>query len=513
MEDRPPEKQKRPRRISRLLRRAAKASAGLVVAGVLGFTLYAVVSNVRGGGAVERVESALDDRGLLDRYPAYVRAGERDSRRGGGSAEYWLAAMEAQPDAGELALPVVGYVMVDVPEAREQYAPDMVAAMREAVDGHPLFWGLIAAARGADPTPFGLGRGWLDPMADAEVLGGARGVARWIQMRALLAEAEGDGEAFTDSILGMLDLNNAMQDEPGLTAELIRTSIDAMTYHALAEGLSRIELTPGQVDRLIAAFAHRQASHPIERVLGHAISEQYHLVTRDVAGYIRGAEARQQRFTQRFWLAEPDWADGAERPEPPSALGVLWSDLLLATCPGRYELRHAETMDLAIANYDRLVALDKKPAERWAWLAQQEQEFDDEDHDAGEYRHMRTLFSIGVAKSMLSARSNLAVTVAALQVERYRVEHGRWPATLEDATVQTPIDARGEAIRYRVAPEGVVVYNTGRNTADEQGYHDRDFPDPGYPDADDHAFRLYDPHTRNTLPPPPFEPEPYDAAE
>lgn len=506
MEDRPPEKQIRPRRISRLLRRAAKASAGLVVAGVLGFTLYAVVINVRGGGAVERVESALDDRGLLDRYPATFRAAEQRGYQQG-SSDYWRAAMDAAPDPGQLPLPQVGVTYFEYPEAREQYSPQVVTAMKQAVADSPLFWELVAAARSADPKPFDLGTDWLGFSADLQHLGGSRRIARWLGLRAELAAAEGDSETFTESILAMLDLNNALHDEQGVIIALVRLSLDALAYSTLFDGLSRIELEVEQLVRLDQAFTQRQQSHPIERVFGNAISEEFYLVTQDVQSYLRDTEARQARLLLHLEHSDRDWY---EPPKPRNQAAMFLSDLLLATCPGRYELRHAETMELAIANYDRLVALDGKPAERWAWLSQQEREFEDEDHDAGEYRHMRTLHLIGAARSMTSAQSNLAVTVAALQVERYRVEHGRWPATLEDATVQTPIDARGEAIRFRVAPEGVVIYNTGRNTADEQGYHERDFPDPGYPDADDHAVWLYDPDTRNTLPPPPFDPEPLD---
>jgi hypothetical protein len=99
--------------------------------------------------------------------------------------------------------------------------------------------------------------------------------------------------------------------------------------------------------------------------------------------------------------------------------------------------------------------------------------------------------------------SNLASTVAALQVERYRVSKDAWPAQLEDATGELPLDAFGELLRYRMTSDGAMVYCKGYNTIDERGYGQYDDHVPSqFTDADDWAFRLYNPELRNSIPPP-----------
>ena len=419
--------------------------------------------------------------------------------------------MDVDPEAGERPLPVVGMVIVDIPEPREQYHPEMVTAMREVVDAHPLFWELVAAARQAEPTSFHLDRDWLNSTNDLNILGGLRATARWLSLRAALAEAENDSEAFTQAILDILVLANTIPEGSGAITELVRISLDAMAGHALIQGLSRIELDTEQLDRLIDAVDQHRQSHPIDQVFGNIISDEFHLITRDVPGYIMRSEAQQAQFNRESEMfgEEPEeiWF---ELPKPKSTLSILWHNLLLVSCPGRYELRHAETMDLALSNYDQFAALKEKPGERWAWLSRQDQEFEDQDISIYDVRSMRTLSLIHAARAMIRGKCSLAVTAAALRAERYRVEHGDWPATLTDATGETPTDARGEPILYRATPDGVVIYNTGSNTLDEQGYSSQGVEDPAYPDPDDHAAWLYHPAARNTLPPPPFDPQPLE---
>ena len=108
------------------------------------------------------------------------------------------------------------------------------------------------------------------------------------------------------------------------------------------------------------------------------------------------------------------------------------------------------------------------------------------------------------SKTMLRTKSDLATVTTALKVEKYRLTEGRWPDKLEDATGgDTPLDARGQAILYRKTSEGVLIYNTGDNLTDEEGYKrgDYDIQDK-YDDPDDFPVRLYNPDLRNALPAP-----------
>jgi hypothetical protein len=87
---------------------------------------------------------------------------------------------------------------------------------------------------------------------------------------------------------------------------------------------------------------------------------------------------------------------------------------------------------------------------------------------------------------------------ALLGVERYRLRHGKWPAKLDDCVPafldKVPLDPIDEApLRYKIVPEGVVVYSLGNNRTDDGGDIERMQKDFGY--------RLWNPDQRGLAPP------------
>ena len=82
------------------------------------------------------------------------------------------------------------------------------------------------------------------------------------------------------------------------------------------------------------------------------------------------------------------------------------------------------------------------------------------------------------------ARPRLADAVIA--VERFRRRHGDLPQKLEDIDrdllPEIPVDPySGKPVRYRINPDGHVVYSVGNNRVDDggEGRSDRD-PDMGF---------------------------------
>ncbi len=96
---------------------------------------------------------------------------------------------------------------------------------------------------------------------------------------------------------------------------------------------------------------------------------------------------------------------------------------------------------------------------------------------------------------------DLAVAAAAMRVERYRLEHGDWPADLRSVLPDAPPrDWAGRDLVYRLEDGDALLYSLGTNGRDDGG--EAAFGD-GPSRADDHAaFRLFAPATRGTLPPP-----------
>ncbi len=486
----------------RVARRLFVYTAVAVLIGVVVFALYAWQVNTRGERAVLRVAQELQKRGLLNLYTDAIEHQDESSDERTTSAAYWRAAMEAAPEAGELPIPAVATVAIETIYPRQQYHPEMVAAMRNVVDENPLFFELIQSARIAR-------HGRLTAKTASDELGGnmsllanSRRIARWLQVRANLAEAEGDSDAFTDAALSICDLNNNLQDSPGIIAPLVRVSIDALNGQMVADGLSRIELDADQLGVLIKAFERRQPDTQVNSYLGNALSSEYHRVTQSLAAYIVYRDAE---FTIRLKHLSPEALEWFEPAEEPGLLERLWDSTMLSSCIGRYQLINAGVMLREIERYDTIIALVGDPAKRWTESARLSEEENEQYEKIKEIdtHSVGDLALMSAVRVLIRSDSRTATLIAALQVERYRVEHGNWPAKLEDATGKQVIDARGQAIRYRKMPEGVIIYNTGDNTIDEQGYNEREYEaSDQFPEADDYPVVLYNPELRNLLPPP-----------
>jgi ABC-type transport system involved in multi-copper enzyme maturation permease subunit len=88
--------------------------------------------------------------------------------------------------------------------------------------------------------------------------------------------------------------------------------------------------------------------------------------------------------------------------------------------------------------------------------------------------------------------------VAALAVERYRLQYGLWPDTLDmlvpSFLPEVPLDPHdGKRLRYRRLPDGVVIYSVGPDLTDNGGNLDRQNRLGGGTDI---GVRLWDVHRR-----------------
>jgi hypothetical protein len=100
--------------------------------------------------------------------------------------------------------------------------------------------------------------------------------------------------------------------------------------------------------------------------------------------------------------------------------------------------------------------------------------------------------------------ADVRCAVVALATERYRLEHGTWPKSLERLTpnllghvLLDPFD--GQALHYHRLPDGVVIYSVGDDAQDNGGALDRE--DSHHPGTD-LGFRLWDVKHRRQPPRP-----------
>jgi hypothetical protein len=100
--------------------------------------------------------------------------------------------------------------------------------------------------------------------------------------------------------------------------------------------------------------------------------------------------------------------------------------------------------------------------------------------------------------SFQTGQARLRCAAVALAVERYRLAHGAWPASLGDLTPgllpSVPLDPfDGKPLRFRRLADGVVVYAVGPDGTDDGGELAYAVPAPAGKDV---GFRLWDARRR-----------------
>ena len=105
------------------------------------------------------------------------------------------------------------------------------------------------------------------------------------------------------------------------------------------------------------------------------------------------------------------------------------------------------------------------------------------------------------SRSFQRSQAVLRSAIAALAVERYRLEHERWPHSLSALVPQylrqAPVDPHdGESLRYRRLDHGVVIYSVGPDQQDNGGNITSNSTAPGT----DIGFRLWNVEKRRQPP-------------
>lgn len=124
----------------------------------------------------------------------------------------------------------------------------------------------------------------------------------------------------------------------------------------------------------------------------------------------------------------------------------------------------------------------------------------------------------GLARASFRVIAKLRTTEAALALERYRQDLGRWPDKLDELAPRyldkVPIDFfTGQQLRYRQLADGVAVYSVGLDEQDNGGkfqFLANEIPGGELQTGLDIGIRLWDPDKRRAPPLPPPKRDPPD---
>jgi hypothetical protein len=315
-----------------------------------------------------------------------------------------------------------------------------------------------------------------------EPLQRCRGMMWMLETDAKLRAHEEDGDGAMESCRGILVCARAIGDEPYLIAALIRIAGDAITVNTIERVLAQSEPSAKALEAMQELLA-REIDVPI----------LYKAMRGERGGYdmlIDQVENGKLKLSAIAGAVQMGGRPGS------------WEDWLLDFAPmvmthGRGE--HLRLMTDA-------VAAAKAPVEK------QKQAFDQVDKETRQSKSITVrLFMPAVTKVSEANRrqqANMRSALVGMAVERYRLKNGHYPESLDavcKAGLLTAIPTdpySGQPLRYKVLPDGVVIYSVGFDGVDDGGNIRRDRAlDRGV----DQGFRLWNVDARRQppLPPPP----------
>jgi hypothetical protein len=153
----------------------------------------------------------------------------------------------------------------------------------------------------------------------------------------------------------------------------------------------------------------------------------------------------------------------------------------------------------------RMVEIARRPPEEWAGPLATEQAAANE---LPVLARMLVPATAKMAEACVRNHASLRCAIVAVAAERYRGQHGQWPATPDDLVkagllkaVPTDPYAAGQRIKFARPKDGLIVYSTGPDGIDNGGNLDPSSypPKPGT----DRGLRLWDVPARRQPPLPP----------
>jgi hypothetical protein len=288
----------------------------------------------------------------------------------------------------------------------------------------------------------------------------------------------GDADGALESCQALLNAGRALGDEPLLISYLIRLAGDAMTVDAVERTLAQGFPKPAPLEEMQRRLTQERADarHHWQQSMRGERAGHHELAQVLMSGKLRmsmligltGRDRNVLEFQDQFPLA---FARGY-----PSHLRYLNEAVEATKLPDAEQIGRMEELEKSIpsqSTFTRLLA----PAMAKVVRA-----------------HVRTQANLGAAE-------------LALACERFRIEHKRWPESLEELvktkTVETipPDPCNGAPLRYRKLADGVAIYSIGFDKQDNEGNINRNRPEEAGTDL---GVRLWDPARRRQPPLPPL---------
>ncbi|HUU22151.1 MAG TPA: hypothetical protein VM389_06400 [Phycisphaerae bacterium] len=465
---------------------------------IVAVLIYAAYWNRRGPRDLADAIRRCQDRALLeDRQAAYQRAAG-ENRLGA----YYTAAFFLSPSGRDENgdLPYIG-VLGSEPRLGKPLDAKLLARLRAFPEANREYFRLLDAALDAGAKAPLIGFESLDS-PQLRSLGGSTHAARSYLLLSLLAQGEGKADEALRMCGRALSVNRIFDAQPLVITGLMRSGNASLAREGIESGLSRVGASSAVLGDLRRMLLAEDARIDLREACAGDVSLAVE-AARDpdllkgaqtygasqAAGIIEETGRKWRTTVGRLGAGVPESPlEEVSRSKVRFLLGVSWTWHWL--CPGATEWWLAGNIDRARESCD-LLAGSPTDLARWAKpLADTGNQKEsgsrtETDGQAGVRMLARTV------QVLLEGKAALHVSAAALAVEQYRLQNGRWPEKLADVPGPVPSDLfAGDPLKYVRTDDGCMIYSVGKNLTDDGGI--------GYDqDGDDIVFRLFDADGRN----------------
>jgi hypothetical protein len=288
----------------------------------------------------------------------------------------------------------------------------------------------------------------------------ARAAANLLRLDAALLAQDGDPDKALASVRGILNAGRAVGDEPTLIPQFVHIALQAVAVCGLERTLAQGEPSEAAL-QAVQELLEKEAAEPL---LLYGVRGERAVNHRTLQWMEDGGGSLSQ--TEKLLVGGAPGAGGQ-----PSRLESMVSGALAR----RSHVPHLRLLT-------EFVAIARLPMDQQIPQLDALDERIMKSARAGELPVVSKLLLPAVLKVAQACQRGQAIlrgAVAAVAAERYRRQHGRWPAAqaqlvqagLLRAALVDPYDA--QPLRLRPLADGIVIYSVGPDGIDDNGKIDR----------------------------------------
>ncbi len=304
-----------------------------------------------------------------------------------------------------------------------------------------------AEADGQVRYPVNLNKGLAALLSHAQQI---RNAARVLALESEMHAHRGEPAGTARAIRTTLELARTLEREPLFVSQLVRFAVDGITLDQLARHLGRLPFT----DEQLRAMQQELEQTDYQEALQHALVGE------------RAITVQAMRDPASAGLPTNSVQAILPRGDDICLTLKLYEDMLSVTDQPYFQAK--PTLD----------RVDGEMVQRTS-------------STVGRLRFPLTATLLPSIQSVFQARARVRAqrraAITALAIERFRLRHGRVPATLGELVPEfltgVPVDPYdGQPLRYLADDDGFTIYSVGANLADDGGLDD--------PGRSDEVFRV-----------------------